>query len=115
MELLKEENEKLKRDIKSIEELRETLQRDEMTNSKIRENELVSKLNQQTNVLRNYEKEIFDLRNHLGETQRNLEMMSQMHARQREAEVNNQEMYWKKMHAIRTSSTVEHLWQVKRV
>jgi hypothetical protein len=38
-----------------------------------------------------------------------------MHARQREAEATNQEMYLKKMHSIKTNSTVEHLWQVKRV
>jgi hypothetical protein len=41
--------------------------------------------------------------------------MAQMHARQREAEATNQEMYLKKMHSIKTNSTVEHLWQVKRV
>lgn len=86
-----------------------------MAASKSRENDLVVKLNQQTNVLRNYEKEIFDLRAHLGDTQRNLEIMNQMNAKQREIEANNQEMYWKKMHAIKTNSTVEHLWQVKRV
>lgn len=41
--------------------------------------------------------------------------MAQMHARQREAEATTQEMYLKKMHSIKTNSTVEHLWQVKRV
>jgi archaellum biogenesis protein FlaJ (TadC family) len=54
--LLKEENERLKREIKSIEELRATLQRDDMTASKIRENDLMGKLNQQAAVIRNYEK-----------------------------------------------------------
>ena len=27
----------------------------------------------------------------------------------------NQEIYWRKVQAIKTNSTVEHLWQVKKV
>lgn len=76
---------------------------------------MMAKINQQAHVLKNYEKEIFDLRAHLAETQRNMEVMAQMHAKQREAEASNQELYMKKVQAIKTNSTVEHLWQVKRV
>lgn len=56
---LKEENEKLKKDIKSIEELRNTLKKEDMTASKIRENDMMAKINQQSFAIRNYEKEIF--------------------------------------------------------
>ena len=41
--------------------------------------------------------------------------MAQEQSRNREAAVNNQEVNLKKVHAIKTNSTVEHLWQVKKV
>lgn len=41
--------------------------------------------------------------------------MLQVQAKQKETELANQQIYWRKVHAIKTNSTVEHLWQVKKV
>lgn len=41
--------------------------------------------------------------------------MAQMQAQQREIELANKEIQMRKVQAIKTNSTVEHLWQVKRV
>ncbi len=41
-------------------------------------------------MLRNYEKEIFDLRHHLGEVKKNQEIMAQIQMKQKENEVLNQ-------------------------
>ena len=41
--------------------------------------------------------------------------MAQMQARQRETDLANHELQLRKMQTLKTNSTVEHLWQVKRV
>ena len=47
------------------------------------ENEMKAKLLQQGAMLRNYEQEIFDLRNHLAEVKRNQEIMFHAQAKQK--------------------------------
>ncbi len=86
-----------------------------MQTAKIRENDMMVKISEQAHLLQNYEQDNFELRNHLIELKKNFQVMAQEQSRNREAAVNNQEVNLKKVHAMKTNSTVEHLWQVKKV
>ena len=66
-------------------------------------------------MLQHFEQENLDLKNHLAEMRRKFEVMAQMQARQRETDLANHEIQLRKMQTLKTNSTVEHLWQVKRV
>lgn len=81
----------------------------------MRESQLMSKVTQQGSMLQHFEQENHDLKNHLAEMRRKFEVMAQMQARQRETDLANHELQLRKMQTLKTNSTVEHLWQVKRV
>ena len=67
---------------------------------------MMTKIAQQGHMLTHYEQENNELKTHLAELRRNFEAMAQMQAKQRENETINQEMYLKKLHTIKTNSTV---------
>ena len=81
----------------------------------MRESQLMNKVTQQSGMLQHFEQENLDLKNHLAEMRRKFEVMAQMQARQRETDLANHEIQLRKMQTLKTNSTVEHLWQVKRV
>jgi hypothetical protein len=73
------------------------------------------KIAQHNSMVRHYEQENAELKGHLTDLRRRFEGMAQLQVKLHETEAMNQELRMAKMQAMKTNSTVEHLWQVKRV